>query len=245
MNQNTIIPKRFHVLSNSALKVIAVVTMVIDHIGVVFLSKTNIALLSTAGYTLTLYELSRDIGRLSFPLFAFLLAEGFMRTRDRKKYGWRLFAFALISEIPWNLEHRGTIFFPESQNVFFTLLLGYLAMCAIYQAEQEQGKKRIMYLLAPFALLTLSFFSCADYGFYGVGFILMLWLLRKHPVCRAVVGVCMLPSRWIGGLAFIPMGMYNGKRGFIKGRVLQFAFYAFYPAHMLLFYLIKRATVGF
>ena len=79
----------------------------------------------------------------------------------------------------------------------------------------------------------------------GFGFILLLYCFRNHKILQAVLGCCFLSSRWIGGLAFIPINLYNGKRGFIRGRFLKYAFYAAYPLHIFIIYLIKKHTVGF
>lgn len=239
MKNYSIFPEKARVLSNSVLKVIAVITMLIDHFASVFMRESNIELFGN----FTLYDLMRAVGRISFPIFAFLLVEGFIHTRDRKKYGIRLFIFALISEVPWDLEHFGKPFYIMSQNVFFTLLIGYLCMCLANKAEESD--KKLKYVLLLFGLLIAANYGYTDYGIGGVCFILILWFFRNYPVYRAILGICILSYRHFAGLAFIPIGLYNGKRGFIKGRILQFAFYAIYPAHMLIFYFIKAATIGY
>ena len=78
-----LIPGKYRVLSGSALKLIAVVTMLIDHIGFALLSQNPIVLFSAFGYSVTLYSIARSIGRIAFPIFAFLLVEGFLHTRNR------------------------------------------------------------------------------------------------------------------------------------------------------------------
>lgn len=242
MKNYRLIPERFRFLSSSGLKVIAVITMLIDHVASVLLRENPVVLLQIADYQLTLYTLMRTIGRIAFPIFAFLLAEGFHYTSDRKKYGIRLLVFALISEIPWNLEHSGKLFY-SSQNVFFTLLLGFLGLCVIEELKTAAKKtKGIAWL---FALLVISIVLRADYGCSGFGFILLMGLLREYPVFRAVTGSCFLSSRWQAGMAFIPIAFYNGKRGFIKGRVLKILFYVIYPLHMLILYLIKENMGGY
>ena len=242
MENYRLIPEKFRFLSSSGLKVIAVITMLIDHVASVFLKKNQILLLQIAGKELTLYYLMRMIGRLAFPIFAFLLAEGFHYTSDRKKYGIRLFVFALISEIPWNLEHTGKLFY-SSQNVFFTLLLGYLGLYLIEKMKTSPNKTKEVICL--FALLLISIVLRSDYGGTGFCFILLMGLLRNYPVFRAATGACLLPSKWQAGVAFIPIAFYNGKRGFIKGPVLKILFYAIYPLHMLILYLIKKSMGGY
>lgn len=242
MENYRLIPEKYRFLSSSGLKVIAVLTMLIDHVASVFLRENPIIILQIADHTLTLYTLMRFIGRIAFPIFAFLLAEGCHYTSDRKKYGIRLFVFALISEIPWNLEHSGNLLY-SSQNVFFTLLLGFLGLCVIEELKTAKDKKKGIFALL--VLLLISIVLRADYGCSGFGFILLMGLLRDYPVFRAVTGSCFLSSRWQAGLAFIPIAFYNGKRGFIKGKVLKILFYVVYPLHMLILYLIKKNMGGY
>ncbi len=240
MNQR-ILPEKYRFLSGSALKVVAVVTMLIDHTASVLLSNQSIILFTIAGHSLTLYTLMRAIGRVAFPLYAFLITEGFGHTRSRLRYGVNLGVFALLSEIPWNLEHTGKLFHIASQNVFFTLFLGFLGLCAI-----ERYKERIV----PLAASLLALFAAAtvlkcDYGSNGFCFILFLYALREHELVRAVIGSGILSARWKAGLAFIPIALYNGKRGFIQGPVLKYAFYLIYPVHMLILYALKHRLIGY
>ena len=226
---------KFRVLSNSALKVIAVITMIIDHIAVVFYYRFTDVFISFAGRSMTYYELMRLIGRMSFPVYAFLISEGFIHTRNRKMYGLRLLLFALLSEIPWNLEHTGTIYY-EKQNVFFTLFLGYAGICTAEKIRkgEETLKNQAMMLL----LLLISFVLNADYGYSGFCTILMMYLLRESLILRTCAGICLLSCHWKAIPAFALIGLYNGKRGFISNRFLQILFYAIYPLHMLIFYLL-------
>lgn len=131
--------------SGSTVKIIAVISMLIDHTAAVVLTRQVMA----NGYmdivwgtqeqimdwltenALLFYGMQgmRMIGRLGFPIFCFLLVEGFQRSRDVRKYALRLGIFALISEIPFDLAITGQILHTGYQNVYFTLLLGLLALC--------------------------------------------------------------------------------------------------------------------
>ena len=232
--------EKLKVLDGSALKLIAMLTMLIDHLGSAIVRYMNIPLFTAFGYSVDLYSVMRLIGRFSFPIYAFLLVEGFLHTSNPKKYARDLLAFALISEIPWNLEHTGTLFCSH-QNVMFTLLLGLLGIWVIRDYHDRPGKQ-ILYLLG---LLAISIFLQADYGCRGFGFILLLYLLREKSLYRAVIGTCFFHDAWIAGLAFIPIGMYNGKRGFIQGKALKYAFYAFYPLHLFIIYAFRQTTIGY
>lgn len=224
-------------MSGSILKLIACIVMLIDHIAA-FLPGDFMGMRETlfmiGDKAVTLRMLMHYIGRSAFPIFAFLITEGFIHTRDRKKYAINLLLFALISEIPWNLVHTGELFYAR-QNVFFTLLLGYLGLCSIEYFKEN--RKYQTYSL--FILLLTSIFLRSDYGAFGFGFILLIYLLKERKVLMAIIGSCVLPSRWIGGVAFIPILMYNGERGFAKVKWTKYAFYIFYPLHLLALYLFR------
>lgn len=226
--------KRFQILDGSMLKVIAVVTMLIDHTAHILMQDSNIILFSVAGHTLTLYTLMRTVGRISFPIYAFLIVEGYLHTRDVRQYALNLLLFAIISEIPWNLEHTGTFMY-SSQNVFFTLFLGLLGIWVTDRLRDEPVKQFCLLLVFLIASNVLN----ADYGCRGFAFILMMYLLRSEKIPQAILGSCMLASTWKAGFAFIPINMYNGRRGFIDNDFLKFTFYAIYPLHMLVLYWLR------
>ncbi|MBE6284114.1 MAG: TraX protein [Mediterranea massiliensis] len=225
-------------LTSSHLKLLAIISMLVDHTAGMLLRGNEMmdyALLTIGDHRLTLYFMMKAFGRIAFPIFSFLIVEGFFHTRNKTNYGRNLFIFALLSEIPWNLIHGNSLLYP-TQNVFFTLLLGYLG---IYVVELfKNDSKRIAFLLV--GLFIISIFLRADYGCRGFGFILLLYMLRSNKVIMSVVGACLLPSTWIGGMAFIPISKYNGKRGFIQGPFWKYAFYAFYPTHIFLLWLIRQ-----
>lgn len=210
--------------------------MLIDHMAVFlpgdFLDMKE-TLFMIGNKAISLRMLMHYIGRIAFPLFAFLITEGFTHTHDRKKYGINLLIFALISEIPWNLAHTGELFYSR-QNVFFTLLLGYLGLCALDYYKNDTKKT----LIALSCLLGISLILRADYTCFGFGFIVLLYMLKDRRL-MAIMSCCMLPSRWIGGLAFIPILMYNGQRGFAKAKWTKYAFYIFYPLHLFVLYLVR------
>ncbi len=240
--ERRLIPEKARFLSGSMLKLLAVILMLIDHVGAVIVSRCPQTVLFTVlGRGITLYRLMRFIGRMSFPLFAFLLVEGFIHTHDRKRYALRLGVFALLSEIPMDLALCGTPVYWKHQNIFFTLCLGVLGLCALERLRGKDWKQ----LLSLLGLYILALVSKCDYGVRGYAFVLLLYLLRDWPVCRALVGSGTLDSTWRGGLAFVPIAFYNGKRGFIRGKGLQYAFYLFYPVHLLILYGLKGLLFGF
>lgn len=230
------------VLSGSLLKLIAVATMLIDHTAAALLSENPVFLFQIAGRPITLYLIMRLIGRIAFPVYAFLLTEGFVHTRNRKRYGMELFVFALLSELPWNLLHANALLYP-GQNVMFTLFFGYLGLC-VCEKYKKDGAKAFLLLVC---LVFVSAFARCDYGAKGFVLILILYLLREQKPLRTVCGVGILASgiNTLGvavGFA-IPL-FYNGKRGFINSKVLKYCFYAIYPVHLLLLWVIKRRMLG-
>ena len=227
----------YRILSGSALKVLAMVMMLIDH-SARFVLRDNPSFatpfFSFYGHDVSLNYLMTFVGRWAFPIFAFLIVEGFLHTRNRFRYGRNLLVFAFISEIPWNLIHSGTLFW-NTQNVFFTLFLGYLGLCVIEKYENQKSKMAISLLVLLFVPIILR----TDYSSTGFGFILMLYVLRNQKILQAVIGCSILSSHWIGALAFIPINMYNGKRGFVQSKIVKYSFYAFYPLHLLLLWWIR------
>ena len=240
----SIFPDRMLVLSGSGLKLIAILFMLIDHIAADVLKGVGFAnqVLFTVSWpfgifeekSYSLYRIMRDAGRIAMPIFVFLLVEGFLHTRSRLKYGRNLFLFALISELPWNYVHTGNMSY-EKQNVYFTLLLGFLGMWVI----EYFWENRALQFAGLLALFVVAYFLKADYGWKGYIFCLLMYLLRNERASQAIVGSCWLYYEWKACFAFIPINMYNGKRGFVKSRILKYAFYVFYPAHLLILGLIR------
>lgn len=227
-------PICFGGLSQETLKLIACVTMLLDHIGAVF----------SPGSVL------RDIGRLSFPIFCFLLSEGFYHTRSRGRYALRLFVSMLLAEIPFDLAFFGRIYWGH-QNVMLTLLLGFLAIWTMTEVKDGIAK----------GLITAGFVIAAeylrsDYGGTGVILILMFAMTREMPgknwirtalvlllfagmssVVVFRVGTFAVTQQMLGTFAMIPIALYSGEKK-TGSKALQTAFYLFYPVHLMTLYLI-------
>jgi len=230
--------ERYKILSGSALKLIACVSMLSDHLARWYLTKFSWAQtvwFTVAGKSLSLVDFMTLFGRFAFPIFAFLLVEGFVNTRNRKRYGLSLLILALLSEIPFNLMHGGTLWFPR-QNVMFTLLLGYLAMWSVEFFKSRPVVSMFLLLL----MFLVSRFMLADYQTSGFIFILLMYGLRKENVIRCVASIVVLPAKAMVFLSLILTCLYNGKRGFVKTPFLKYCFYAFYPVHMLIIYFMAR-----
>ena len=236
-------------LTGGDLKLIAVVTMFLDHIGAAILESPAIWYVLDRGEidpffnspTLEVVRIAdfilRRIGRISFPIFCFLLVEGFLHTKNLKGYFRRLAVFALLSEIPFNLAFCGWWLDPEYQNIFFTLLLGLLAMTCL----RHFGDRSLPGLLLALGCILLGELFRVDYGAFGVALILILYLLRNRKAVRTVAGCLAVSWEATACLAFLPIWFYNGERG---RKFPKYFFYAFYPLHILALWGLRMILFG-
>ena len=218
-------------ISGSTLKISAIITMLIDHIGAGVLGRllvvrgmneaADLNAWIDANSTLVItYQMMRFVGRLAFPIFCFLLIEGFEHTHDVKKYALRLLSFCLVSEIPFDLLFNGKILESGYQNVFFTLFIGLMVMWGFQVVENQER----------FAKFKKVIFDAG----IGVACIVLLYVFRKKKSYQLLAGCIGFSWELTAPLAFIPIAFYNGKRGLS----LKYFFYIFYPAHLLILYII-------
>lgn len=222
-------------LNGNMLKIIACFAMLLDHIGYTFIQNHN-----SSSYL----WLSCVIGRLAFPIFVFLLAEGLYYTRDKKKYVGRMCLFALLSEMPYNLMMSGELSDLTRQNVYFTLALGLIMCVFIEKIEEKIRDKELIMLL--FECICVAIFATTaqllhfDYGAYGITAIYLCYIFREFPLVAGIAESIVLASMGSGELAviFSPLILmfYNGKRGRLN---LKYPFYIFYPAHILILGIIR------
>lgn len=232
-------------ITGSTLKMIAIITMFIDHAAAIILERMLWAQNFSSMAIFGIYQVMRLIGRLGFPIFCFLLIEGFCHTRNVKKYAGRLFLFALISEIPFDLGFAGNPFYWQYQNVFFTLLIGLLVLIGFRFAERKQEWHKVICFAFDFLVLAggmyLADWLMTDYGGMGVLTIAAMYLFRKNKMLEAGIGCTILTiMSWTEATSFfvlLPVRQYNGERGWS----LKWFFYVFYPAHIFLLYLIAYA----
>ncbi len=232
------IPERFHILSGSVLKLIACVAMLSDHLAKFYLFRftwVNEVWFTLAGKEISMLQLMMLFGRFAFPIFVYLLVEGFEKTKNRRKYGMSLLALALLSEIPFNLMNGNAVLFPK-QNVMFTLLLGFLALCSL----EHFRNKPVISLVLLLVMFLVSRYMHADYQTIGFVFILLMYGLKKERIIRTVACPVLLPMKLMAFLSLLLTCLYNDKRGFVKTPFLTSCFYAFYPVHMLVIYFLAR-----
>lgn len=230
-------PSRKFGFSGSTLKIIAIITMFIDHTGATVVQgmlKLPAIKADAQTYAMVrdIYSLMRDIGRIAFPIFCFLLVEGFLHTRNVKKYVLRLFLFALISEIPFDFALKPNWFYPSKQNVYFTLLIGLLVLWGVTICYGRS----VLQILIMVAGLLAAWFLKTDYSYKGVFLIEVLYVLRFSRLYQCLGGAAAISWEIPAPLAFIPVYFYNGKRGIS----LKYFFYWFYPAHLVLLGIITK-----
>lgn len=215
------------------LKLLAAATMLCDHIGLLFFPQ---------------FPIFRIIGRISFPIFCFLISEGCAHSSHIGRYLKRLFCFALLSEIPYDLFVSGMSVNWRSQNVMFTLFAGAFCIRII----QSQFKNRpLLTVLAAGGLVLAAEPMGLDYGSFGVLLVVVFYLFRstRRNALACFAGVTLAfssirllapSSPWgINSLepfalaACLPLAAYNGKRGRFSWK---WFFYCFYPVHLLSLY---------
>lgn len=216
----------FSGLSGSALKVIALVSMLADHSAYYLLEHGT-----------TLYEAMRCFGRVAFPVFAFLIADGFAHTRNRSRYFLTLLGFAIVSEIPWYLLNGAD----GMHNVMFTLALGVGALAIFDKYHQRRFLCFCMMALIAIFAVCLG----TDYGWRGISLIVICYVMRKH---RPLLLLFMLPLMIYYGIigaimAAIVLSLYDGTRGFIQGTTAKYGFYAFYPVHLFLLEYFSNSSI--
>ena len=224
-------------LSQEWLKLTACATMLVDHVGAVLLPQ---------------YIWLRVLGRIAFPIYCFLLAEGIHYTKNPKKYGLRLGIGVILSELPFDLALFGgtTLYY---QSVMLTLLIGFLMAMCMKWVKYPMLK---VLLVIPFALA--AEWLRTDYGGMGVVLVALFVLTRELPhqcLIQALgmiaifylmdsyvmaIGGINIPIEMFALLSLLPIGLYSGRKS-MDSRVLQWGFYLFYPAHLTVLYLIWRS----
>lgn len=222
-------------ISAAVLKWIAVVTMLIDHFAAAVYWQME-------GYDYNVYFVMRKIGRIAFPIYCFLLVEGFFHTGNVKKYLRNCLVFAVISEIPFDMAVFGEVVYLQGQNVYFTLSIG---LGALIMLDQFRGKYEAKYVLLRLLIIAMSAYVGqvldVDYHWKGVLFIIMFYYIRNmQEWIRNLAVIGAFAYEVTAPLAVIPIHFYNGKRG----RQMKYLFYAIYPLHLLIFGLIRFCLMG-
>lgn len=242
-------------MSAFSFKIIAMITMFIDHFGAVVyhfqLQGIQILPYEVDGFAL------RGVGRAAMPIFAFLLVEGFKHTKSVKKYFLRLLAFAIISEIPYNFFANSTngtmstfsaemFFLPEMQNIFFTWAISCLAIWLLDNMKNASWFIKITYILLVLLLIYLCEIIGSDYGQFGVCLVLAIYFTypkENNRFVQMVVIIGMMSMFYsafptyfkvFAGLCGYLLIIYNGKKSNLEVKLNKYLFYAFYPLHLIM-----------
>lgn len=240
-------------VSAAALHILAMALMLCDHMW---------AMLFPAAEWLTC------IGRIAFPIFAFMIVEGYFHTHDLRRYMLRLLVGAVVSEIPFNLMYSGGVIYPYHQNVLWTFFISLLLIAAM---ERARARLRPVLWGAVSALLVLLGFAAGyaamvDYYGAGVLMVLVFYFFRKRNLLNLICQfLCLyyLNVELLGGyyyavpilgheveivqqglalFSLLPIWLYQGRQGY-HGKAFQYFCYAFYPAHMLLLFVLRELAV--
>lgn len=224
-------------ITADTLKWIALITMLIDHTGASILEKMPQFAEGTWIYNLDM--ILRFIGRLAFPIYCFLLVEGFYHTRSRIKYARNLLVFAVISEIPFELSFMGGLDI-GFHNVYWTLLLGMLLMMLLEQIKEKYVQKyNLLALLALAVLAGTAQIVYTDYAAIGVMLIFILYQTRDERKKQSVLGAIAMCYEITAPIAFVLTYYYNGQRKQRNNAGFKYAFYLFYPLHLLILYFVR------
>jgi len=215
------------------------------------------------GTSFVTHDIFTCIGRLTFPIYAFMIVEGYFHTGDLKKYVRRLLIFALISEIPFNLMMGSSIFYPLHQNVLWSFLISIGLIHWNEKVKERKVWKRILVGVATLGIAYIGgIITFVDY--YNAGILMVLtfyffrgkkwWNYLGQLLCLWYINFEMLGGleyeialfghifhfarQGFALLALIPIWLYNGKQGY-HSKKLQFMYYAFYPLHLLILGLLK------
>lgn len=218
-------------LTNNQLKIIAIISMLLDHIGKELFPQITVL---------------QIIGRIAFPVFAFMIAEGCFYTRDKKKYLLKIAALAIGCQAVYFIAERSFY-----QNVLVTFSL---AILLIFAVDYFLKKKNIIRAFIPILLFVLILFLVfampriikgfhIDYGLFGLLLPVAVYFTPNKPL-RLIVLTAFLSLlaaelggiQWYSLISVVFIALYNGTRGKLN---LKYLFYIFYPLHLAVIYLVK------
>ena len=257
------IKRKYGKLSGEQLKMIALLFMLLDHVGY---RMTLDNLVDNTKLWISIGETFRVFGRIAFPIFAFMVAEGFRHTSDRKRYAIRMLVFAVISEIPFDMlrnysmqknyiMHKNNdysrLFDMSGQNVMFTFFLAIVMLTFI---EEYKLKKTTYYAYFEYVYVIafgiVAYLVKCDYHYFGI---LLVWFFYKFVdefyICAILVALMyFIQGEYMGAASLIPIFLYNGKRtnklmSSGESKIHKYFFYVFYPLHMLILSFLFSSTI--
>lgn len=228
-------------LSGSSIKLIAILSMLVDHFAAVVLAKYY-PLSPEPEKIYKIYEIMRAIGRLAFPLFCFFAVEGFLYSKNRMKYLLRLAIFAILSEPAFDMAFAGRWSDFTQQNVMITIFLGIIGLWLFEQIRKtidskfDKNPEPLLYIIAALPICGIAYIAHilnTDYEAFGIFTIAVIYMFKEYKFLAFLFGISVLvlgykqselPAFW----SALPILFYSGKRGF----GLKYFFYLFYPIHL-------------
>ena len=225
-------------MSSFALHIIAMIFMLCDHMWATILD----------------YEWLTCIGRIAFPIFAFLITEGYIHTSNINKYIKRMVIFAIITEIPFNLMVSASPIYPFHQNVLWTFVISLLTLKYLSFDNTKNIFKSILIILLAIIIATVTM---CDYFGAGVMMVVGFYIFRKSKLLQLLMMIYVnmillqgysypidiagytyyFPQQGFAILSLIFIWLYNGKQGY-HAKWFKIFCYAFYPLHMLILYIL-------
>lgn len=221
-------------MNSFTLKIIAAASMLLDHIGYMFVPG---------------WSPYRMIGRLAFPIFAFLIVEGALHTRDFKKYVSRIAVFALISEIPYDLAIFAIPVYWGQCNILVTFLIGLLCIKVMQKLLVHFNFSPVGYAMGTAVFLggaAAARLLHTDYEIYGVMLIYVFYVFRDRKVTKTLLAILVfatMPFLYFPAAAsLVLIWFYNDERGY-NPAWLRWGFYLFYPVHLIILYIVRMMTL--
>lgn len=225
-------------MSSFALHIIAMIFMLCDHMWATILD----------------YEWLTCIGRIAFPIFAFLITEGYIHTSNINKYIKRMVIFAIITEIPFNLMVSASPIYPFHQNVLWTFVISLLTLKYLNFDNTKNIFKSILIIILAIIIATITM---CDYFGAGVMMVVGFYIFRKSKLLQLLMMIYVnmiliqgysypidiagytyyFPQQGFAILSLIFIWLYNGKQGY-HAKWFKIFCYAFYPLHMLILYIL-------
>ena len=229
--------KKIQFLNGAQLKAIAIISMLIDHINKALIYPN---LTSSQGGLTTVSNVFDKIGRIAFPLFCFLLVEGFFKTRSRKKYLINLLVFGVISEVPFDMFTTSSYFNKNWNNVMFALALVLVTIWIIDVLKVKmQNKKKVYWYLVSFAIVavmsTVSMLLALDYEHHAILIGYFFYLFHDAQLLSIPFAYASIYTEPWSLLGFGLTLTYNGERG-KQSKMLG---YWFYPVHLLILGILR------
>ena len=226
--------KKIQIFNGAWLKYIAFTSMLIDHVNNAIITP----LLNGRGFLLHLSNVFSILGRIAFPIFIFLIVEGFFKTKSRKKYLINLLIFGLISEVPFDMFTSRTFFDPNWNNMMFTLALCLINVWLIDFLKDKFKNKFFWYFISIIIVIVfglLAMFLSLDYDYHAIILSYLFYIFYDRPLLGAGLGYLSIIKEVYSFLGFSVTVCYNGQRG----RQNKLFNYLFYPVHIFILGLIR------